>query len=133
VASTKGNWNNKYVLSVLQAEERRKKRAAGILSSVLSDRSETRKELFQFCKRQTDSGELPMEQRQGKENGNPQGKNTRHAPDRNADVRKRADALEKLKPNGKYTASWVILQLASLPTILSANKTQYQRGCHSRM
>jgi hypothetical protein len=45
VASTKGNGSSRYVLSVLQAEESRNKRVAGILSS---DRSETRKELLQF-------------------------------------------------------------------------------------
>ena len=81
VASTKGNGNSKYVLSVLQAEERRNKRAAvaGILSS---DRSETRKELLQFCRQRSDLGELPtpIGLRQRKENENPQGKNTRHAP-----------------------------------------------------
>jgi len=122
VASTKGNGHSKYVLSVLQAEERRNKRAAGILSS---DRSETRKELLQFCRQRSDLGELPTpiglrqrkenENPQGK-NTNPQGKNTRNAPDRIADVRKRADALRQLKPNAKYTASWAIPQLASLPT-----------------
>ena len=115
VASTKGNGNGKYVLSVLQAEERRKKRAAGILSS---DRSETRKELLQFCRQVADPGELPtpMGQRQGNENENPQGKNTRHDPHRIADVRKRADALKNLKPNAKYTASWAIPLIASLTT-----------------
>ena len=56
VASTKGNGSSSYVLSVLQAEESRNKRVAGILSS---DRSETRKELLQFCRQQTDLGELP--------------------------------------------------------------------------
>ena len=79
VASTKGNGHSKYVLSVLQAEERRNKRAAGILSS---DRSETRKELLQFCRQRSDLGELPtpIGLRQRKENETPQGKNTRHAP-----------------------------------------------------
>ena len=88
VASTKGNENSKYVLSVLQAEERRSNRAAGILSS---DRSKTRKELLQFCRQQSDFGELPtpIAVRQRKENENPHCKNTRHAPDRIADVRKR--------------------------------------------
>ena len=115
VASTKGNGHSKYVLSVLQAEERRKKRAAGILSS---DRSQTQKELLQFCRQQSDLGELPtpIGLRQRKENETTQGKNTRHAPDHIADVRKRADALRQLKPNAKYTASWAIPQLASLPT-----------------
>ena len=115
VASTKGNGNGKYVLSVLQAEERRKKRAAGILSS---DRSETRKELLQFCRQVADPAELPtpMGQRQGNENENPQGKNTRHDPHSIANVRKSADALKNLKPNAKYTASWAIPRLASLTT-----------------
>ena len=83
-----GNGNSKYVLSELQAEERRNKRAAGILSS---DRSETRKELLRFCRQQSDLGELPtlIGLRQRKENERPQGKNTRHAPDRIADVQKR--------------------------------------------
>ena len=77
VASTKGNGNGKHVLSVLQAEERRNKRAAGILSS---DRSETRKELLQFCRQREDRSELPtaMGPLQGKENENPRGKNTRY-------------------------------------------------------
>jgi hypothetical protein len=115
VASTKENGNSKYVLSALQAEERRSNRAAGILSR---DRSETRKELLQFCRQQSDLGELPtpIGLRQRKENETTQGKNTRHAPDHIADVRKRADALRQLKPNAKYTASWAIPQLASLPT-----------------
>ena len=113
VASTKENGNSKYVLSALQAEERRSNRAAGILSR---DRSETRKELLQFCRQQSDLGELPtpIGLRQRKENETTQGKNTRHAPDHIADVRKRADALRQLKPNAKYTASWAIPQLASL-------------------
>ena len=84
MASTKGNGSSRYVLSVLQAEERRNKRVAGILSS---DRSETRKELLQFCRQQTDLGELPtpIGPRQRKENAS-----------RIVDVRKRADALKKL-------------------------------------
>ena len=104
VASTKGNGSSRYVLSVLQAEERRNKRAAGILSS---DRSETRKELLQFCRQQSDLGELPtpIGLRQREENAS-----------RIVDVRKRADALRQLKPNAKYTASWAIPKLASLPT-----------------
>ena len=115
VASTKGNGNGKHVLSLLQAEERRKKRAAGILSD---DRSETQKELLQFSRQVADPGELPtpMGQRQVHENENPQGKNTRHDPHSIANVRKRADALKNLKPNAKYTASWAISRLASLTT-----------------
>ena len=103
------------MLSLLQAEERRKKRAAGILSD---DRSETQKELLQFSRQVADPGELPipMGLRQGNENENPQGKNTRHDPQRIADVRKHADALKNLKPNAKYTASWAIPLIASLTT-----------------